>query len=78
MGSSLLLIVNWDLIDHFGFNWSSLNAYGRLDIDQVRPALRDMQSIELVDQIYPNHPDPGKKILDVLKVYFTNAYTCLG
>ena len=26
-----------------------------------------MQSTELIDRIYPNHPNPGKKIPDIVK-----------
>lgn len=44
-------------------------------VDQVRPRHRDMRSTRLVDQIYPEHLDPPKKISDI-QVFIITLYNC--
>ena len=49
-----------DLIDHSGSIRSPLGARGWIDVDQVRPELRDMRSTGSMDLIHSEHPDPRK------------------
>ena len=46
-----------DLVDHSKSSQSLLNVQTGLEVDQVRPDLRDMQSTESIDQIHSNHFD---------------------
>lgn len=55
--------MNPNLFNHSKSSQSSLNFWGGSDVDQVRPDLTDMQSMGLMDQIYPNYLDQEKNFL---------------
>ena len=50
-----------DLVDHSKSSQSPLGARTGLEVDQIRTDLRAMRSTGSVDQIHPDHLDPGKK-----------------
>ncbi len=49
-----------DLVDHSESSRSPLGARRWIDVDQVRPGLRDMRSTGSTDLIHSEHPDPQK------------------
>lgn len=60
-------MMDWDFINDFGSSQSLLDTRGRLDMDEIKTDLKDMQSMESVDLIYFNYLDSEKKIPDVIK-----------
>ena len=55
-----------NLVNDSKSSQSPLGARTGSEVDQIRPDLRDMRSTGSMDQIHPDHLDPGKKISQCL------------
>lgn len=52
--------MNLDLMDHVKSGQSLLSIQDWIDVDQIRPKFRDIQSKRLIDQIYLDQLDLQK------------------